>query len=524
MRVSLLAITIVALAAAAPAPAPRRAGGARRTDGERLGSGALLSVAESRVALRASKTARAAYAARRAEFRLACGMTGGVAALLAYLTDVCLTRDSPLEIPRTGLSKLTGIDRPRLQLLLVAAITIGELWALYRLTLLYAVRVSRALGLPDRPEVRAAIHALVRSTALGAPPLSLSRSAASREAEVRLGLALVAAGPRAESLARSGAQLAISLSTQVRQVLSRGHRQVFRSWSSGRGSSALLVRLSSRFLGREATRLALPLTAVPFWVLWNVAKANAVMAECTALTIGPALAIEAVDGLLPRATLLEMPRAHREAVVRAVAASILHNVRRVQLPLPGFGFSAAAGSVHPNAAALLEHLQARCGIRAHVSLRHSRVPECGPLDSVHGFQNQVLPALDATGRVLALRVLALALCLDGHVNLPDRFFFVRCARAAGMPIDPAAMRQFYALEQLFGAGALDSRAVRRLFEASALRARAEREAWLVRTLRGLVPGARGRRVLALAANRGRVGVGHGAASWWADVLMTVVPS
>jgi hypothetical protein len=145
-------------------------------------------------------------------------------------------------------------------------------------------------------------------------------------------------------------------------VLGPGYRQVFRSWS-GPGNpytSKIVLRLTARFMSREVSRLALPLAAIPFWVLWNVGKADAVMAECTALTIGPALAVEAADGLLAQAML--MPRAHRSAVVRAVAVSIFHNVERIQLPLPGFGYSASPGAVHPNAAALLEHLENRCGI------------------------------------------------------------------------------------------------------------------------------------------------------------------
>jgi len=235
----------------------------------------------------------------------------------------------------------------------------------------------------------------------------------------------------------------------------------------------VLVRLSSRFLGRGLTRLALPLAAIPFWVLFNVQKANAVMAECTALTIGPALAVDAADGLLPSEPRL-LSLSHRAAVVRAVAASIFHNVQRVQLPLPGFGFSAAAGSVHPNAAALLEHLEWRCGL-VPVAGRVGGWPlPDAPLDDTAAFQKRVLPALDVRGRVLTLRMLALALCLDGHVNLPDRWYFVRCARAAGMPVTAETMREFRSLEILFGVGALNASALNELFD-EYLRPRPARE-------------------------------------------------
>jgi hypothetical protein len=501
----------------------------------------VLSVAESRAALRASVTSKVAYAARRAEYRYACACTGGVAALLAYLTDVCLSSGSPIELRRTGLSMLTGIDRPRLQLLLVALITLGELWALYRLTLLYAVKVSAALGLPDRKEVRDAIRELVRSTALGAPPLSLAPSKSAARSASRLGLSLVASGSRSKSAARASVQLAISLGTQVEQVVSRGYKQVFSSWS-GPGSSRLLTRLASRFISRELSRVALPLAAIPFWVLWNIGKANAVMCECTALTIGPALAVEAADGLLPRFPLLELPSSHRLAVVRAVAASVHHNVDRIQLPLPGFGYSAAAGAVHPNAAALLGHLEARCGLvprlvkaadadaaaeaadaraaagrargrtgaepsgategpaQAARRARRSAAAREDALDSVSAFQTRVLPALDARGRVLALRMLALALCLDGHVNLPDRFFFVRCSRAAGMPVDREVMSQFRALEKLFGDGALCTKSLTQLF---ATRVRAEGRP------------AEGIRL------RGRSALASSPSAWWWDLRMTL---
>lgn len=119
----------------------------------------------------------------------------------------------------------------------------------------------------------------------------------------------------------------------------------------------------------------------------------------------------------------------------------------------------------------------------------------------------MLPALDAKGRVLALRVLALALCLDGHVNLPDRFFFVRCARAAGMPVDAAAMRQFRSLEKLFGSGALNASALTELF--------AQRSAGADDLL--------GRRqvVVGNGVLRRRAELGKAKSGWWADVLTTL---
>lgn len=106
--------------------------------------------------------------------------------------------------------------------------------------------------------------------------------------------------------------------------------------------------------------------------------------------------------------------------------------------------------------------------------------------------HQVLPNLDLPGRVLTMRVLALALCLDGHVNLPDRFFFVRCASSAGLKVDRATMRQFHALEQLFSASILDASAINQLFEADLL---------------AYAGGARGRTLTP---------------SWWRDLLTALV--
>lgn len=394
-RALLALLALAALASAGAGAAPSIELRRSRPPVERSPDDAtLVTLHESRIALKKSKMSRQAFAATRGEYRLACAATGLAAALIAWLVDVLLTTDSPLEMPHTGLSKITGISRPTVQLGLVAAVTIAELVVLYRLTLAYAVRMSTALGLEDRPEVRAAIRSLVQSTALGAPPLATSPEAAvkSRELATRLGLRMVVSSKRSTSALRTLLQTIVSLFTQVQAVLTRASRQVFRGWS-GPGNpmgSKVFMRLLTRFLGRELTRVAVPLVAIPFWMLWNVGKAKAVMTECAALTTGPALGVEVLGELLPHRR--RMPLAHRVAVVRAVAASIHHNVRRVELPFPGFGYSAAAGSVHPNSAILLEAVESAMGVRQPTLLPDEA------LDSVPAFQYRVRGRAARRGR------------------------------------------------------------------------------------------------------------------------------
>ena len=157
----------------------------------------------------------------------------------------------------------------------------------------------------------------------------------------------------------------------------------------------------------------------------------------------------------------------------------------------------------------------------------NRVPAQRPLPShrcaAHPFNSgalaQVLPSLDLAGRVLAMRVLALALCLDGHVNLPDRFFFVRCARAAGMPVDRKAMAQFRSLERLFGAGALNASALAQLFVGQAdanLNGGASGAFANPLPQDQAVTSAYARTPASTAQN-----VNVGSRAWWSDLLMTV---
>jgi hypothetical protein len=105
--------------------------------------------------------------------------------------------------------------------------------------------------------------------------------------------------------------------------------------------------------------------------------------------------------------------------------------------------------------------------------------------------------------VLVLRVLALALCLDGHVNLPDRFFFVRCARAAGMPVSRESMLEFRSLEKLFGAGALNTEALTQLFDEHS------QPRFSFQFLR--------------ARGSDRPPTGGAIGGWWADLITTLLP-
>ena len=181
-------------------------------------------------------------------------------------------------------------------------------------------------------------------------------------------------------------------------------------------TSFVLKMLVRRILGRVAVRSVVgalvPFVAVPVTAAWNAIVSYKVVREARIRAMGPSAIDEALGTILaaPEGAEALGPEG-RLAVVRAVGAAIVRTE-----------------DLHPNLACLLE------GVRTRVGLSGAPLDA---LDDVPAFLG-ALPALPERDRRTTLRVLALALALDGRVSWREARLFRQAVEAAGVTADPRA--------------------------------------------------------------------------------------
>lgn len=178
-------------------------------------------------------------------------------------------------------------------------------------------------------------------------------------------------------------------------------------------TSFLLKMVVRRILGRVAVRgvvgAIVPFVAVPVTAAWNAIVSYKVVREARIRAMGPSAIDEALAQILAEGGALGEDA--RIALVRAVGAAIVRTE-----------------DLHPNLARLLDELRARVGA--------SGTP-LEALDDVPAFL-RALPALPERERRITIRVLALALALDGRVSSRETRLFHQASAAASVSADPHA--------------------------------------------------------------------------------------
>ncbi|MCU0656299.1 MAG: hypothetical protein MUF64_13925 [Polyangiaceae bacterium] len=177
-------------------------------------------------------------------------------------------------------------------------------------------------------------------------------------------------------------------------------------------SNFLFKALVRRALGRTALRgylnALLPFVAVPVTALWNGLVAWLVLREARLRAVGPSAARQLVRLCLPEAPRSE---AFAEAAMQAVACSIVKTA-----------------DLHPNLAALLSEVTACIGEPQVVSLGDSaRFLEC-------------LATLSPAEARATLRLLCVAVIIDGKLHRSERALLVQAFTRCGMRLDEAALR------------------------------------------------------------------------------------
>jgi hypothetical protein len=167
------------------------------------------------------------------------------------------------------------------------------------------------------------------------------------------------------------------------------------------GLTNFLVRLLiRRLVGRATVRYLLVFMAVPITALWNGIVCWLILRQARFRVIGPSAVEETLNRLVSETQ--SRPRPFAEALVRAAAATAVSKRR-----------------LHPNLVLLLEGLHERTG----------RIPVPEADDPA-----RLLAALRALGpdeRKRVLRILALALVLDGGVTKDEQRFWIRCLEVSG---------------------------------------------------------------------------------------------
>jgi hypothetical protein len=164
-------------------------------------------------------------------------------------------------------------------------------------------------------------------------------------------------------------------------------------------TSFLLKMLIRRVLTRALARTVLPFVAVPVTAAWNGLVTWLVVREARIRAMGPSAVQEALPELLP-----SRPASSKEGevLVRAVASSI---VRKQNL--------------HPN----LHHLL----VTVHQAVGAGEVAD---VDSPERFI-QELRMLPEEARPAALRLLAVAVVIDGRTSARERRLFAQAAQLCG---------------------------------------------------------------------------------------------
>lgn len=167
--------------------------------------------------------------------------------------------------------------------------------------------------------------------------------------------------------------------------------------------------LLRRALGRSAVRAALTFAAVPVTAAWCAVVSFLALREARVRVLGPSAARELVTAIFAEGP-ADLSPAGRAMALRAIGSAIV----RTQ-------------DLHPNLQALLHEVRERTGDPPEPDLDDSRL-----------FLAR-LPGLDPAERRLVLRVLLVAVVIDGRLHRHERRLLREAQLACGLPVDDRAV-------------------------------------------------------------------------------------
>ncbi len=175
----------------------------------------------------------------------------------------------------------------------------------------------------------------------------------------------------------------------------------------------VIKALVRRMLGRAGVRTWLRFVGVPVTALWNSAVSWTVIRQARIRVMGPSAAMEFVSVLVPP----EQPISDqlRVTALRAVGCTIV-----------------STKDLHPNLRALLGHLHKRLG----------EPPQQG-FDDRAKFLEEI-QRLDRSQQNLVLRILSVAVVIDGRISRPERRLLRDTFTACGRDIDMTTLRRMRA--------------------------------------------------------------------------------
>jgi hypothetical protein len=171
-------------------------------------------------------------------------------------------------------------------------------------------------------------------------------------------------------------------------------------------SGFLLKALVRRVLGRAATRAVIELVAVPVTAAWDAIVCWIILREARLRVMGPSAALELTGMLFPG----ETSPALAECALRAVGSAVV-----------------CTRDLHPNLVALLRAIQRAVG--------QGLPPE---MDDARRFLAS-LAALPPAEQTAALRTLAAASIIDGHLAPAEIELLGEAFQVCGRPLDVGAV-------------------------------------------------------------------------------------
>lgn len=173
----------------------------------------------------------------------------------------------------------------------------------------------------------------------------------------------------------------------------------------------LLKALVRRLLGRSAVRAVLVLVAVPVSAAWDAIVCWSAIREARVRVLGPSAARELLTTIFTAGP-PDLTPAACALSVRAVASAIVRS-----------------RDLHPNLVTLLRDVRERVGD-----------PSEDALDDSRQFLSR-LPSLAVEERRLVLRILAVAVIIDGKLARNERRLVREAQRACSLPEDDGALRR-----------------------------------------------------------------------------------
>ena len=165
-----------------------------------------------------------------------------------------------------------------------------------------------------------------------------------------------------------------------------------------------------RFVGRVAVRWTLDLVAIPVYAFWDALVTHWVVRHGRICCMGPSAAVSLIDELLENSP--DVSEAGKQVAVRAAASAVARN-----------------SQLHPNVAALIGVVIDRLG-----------QPEFENIDDSSALLD-TLRSANQPDQEFLLRILAIALILDGRISYWEKRLYREAAMACGREPNDQTIRE-----------------------------------------------------------------------------------